>query len=93
MLPNLIKLRLPIPKKIQDAPSLSPGLELYWDAFEALNTCRSGMSGDGPIPWLAVRRYADHCDMDGQECDDLWFFMQRMDEAYQKLASSKRGKS
>lgn len=48
------------PEFIANAPVLLPGLELYYDAFQELSTCRPyiGLEGlPGPIPWTAIDRY------------------------------------
>ena len=48
---------LPLPERIKNAPSLHFGLELYYSAFWELSTCRP--QPHMPIPWLAMRQYAD----------------------------------
>jgi hypothetical protein len=48
------------PEFIANAPALLPGLELYYEAFKELSTCRPyiGLEGvPGPIPWTAIDRY------------------------------------
>lgn len=70
-------------------PDLDLGLDIYWEAFQDLCTCRSGM-GDGPIPWTVARDYAGHLDMDDDEFEDLWFILSKMDEAWLAHQSRKR---
>ena len=60
------------------------GLELYWDAFQELNTCRAGGMGLSPIPWLAMIEYARTYDLDEDQTDDLVFFIREMDNAFMK---------
>lgn len=51
-------MRMPIPKKIANAPSLFFGLEFYYLAFRDLGTCRQIGFSLGPIPWTAINDYA-----------------------------------
>lgn len=83
---------LPLPKAAQDMPDLALGLELYWDAFLDLSTCRGGM-GDGPIPWTVARQYAEQLDMDEDEFEEMWFILSRMDETWLKHQDKKREKN
>lgn len=70
-------------------PELALGLDIYWEAFQDLCTCRGGM-GDGPIPWTIARDYADYLHMDDDEFEDLWFILSRMDEAWLDYQARKR---
>lgn len=77
--------RLPLPAKIQDAPELELGLELYFGAFFDLSTCRpnSGM-GLSPIPWSAIEEYACVYEFDPEQREDLLYLVRAMDQAYIK---------
>ena len=77
-----MKMRKPLPKKIQNAPELNLGLELYWDAFWDLSTCRPTGFGAGPIPWLAVRDYSLTFEFDDEQQDDLFHLIRLMDNEY-----------
>ncbi len=74
--------RTPLPPSIQNAPELGLGLELYYGAFCDLDSCRSFGWGTGPIPWTAVRQWADTYDIYGEQFDDLVYFIRAMDAAY-----------
>lgn len=80
--------RLPVPDRIANAPTLWPGLDLYMDAFVELSTCRSyiGMNGTaGPIPYLAIDRYAERIGLD--DPDEFEYFLglvRRLDDAFLK---------
>lgn len=58
------------------------GLELFWEAFWELTTCRSVGFSMGPIPWLAMREYAVTFEMGGDQQDDLFYLVREMDNAY-----------
>lgn len=88
ILPNVLKLGLPIPKAFLNAPSLSLGLEIYYEAYMDLCTTRGGM-GDGPIPWHHAMDYAARCSMDEEQTDELWFYLTQMDEAWLKFQEKK----
>lgn len=72
----------PIPDRIQNAPTLAPGLYLYYLAFQELSTCRSAGFGVGPIPWMAIDRWAVAAELDMEQREDLFYFVHRMDQAY-----------
>lgn len=82
--------RMPLPKAIQNAPSLFMGLELYYGAFVDLNTCRIGM-GDGPISWMAVHEYAAINKFDEDQTEDLHYYITKMDEAFREWNKTKNG--
>jgi hypothetical protein len=81
VLPNILRLGLPLPKAVMEAQEVHEGLEIYWEAFVDLSTCRGGM-GDGPIPWNQAAIYADRLEMDDEEFDDFWFYISQMDDAW-----------
>lgn len=71
------------PKKEKEAPELFQGLELYLMAFMELTSCRAlGHGAIGPIPWLALQRYSEVFELHGEQREDLFYFVQRMDKAY-----------
>lgn len=72
----------PLPRKIANAPTLDLGLELYYNAFWELDTCRPQGFGPGPIPWTAMNAYALRYDMTDEQTDELFHFVRAMDRAY-----------
>lgn len=42
-----------------DAPELDAGLEFYLHAYVDLSTCRPVGFGPTPLPWTAIRDYAE----------------------------------
>lgn len=76
------QLKLPIPDAIANAPILTEGLELYFMAFLDLTTCRSYGTGEGPIPWTAIRDWAAYNGLSAYQTDDLFYMVREMDNAY-----------
>ena len=84
--------RLPLPSKIAKAPTLHIGLELYYDAFWELSTCRATGWSIGPIPWSAVNDYATTFGFDSEQRDALHHHIRVMDNAYISHFTPKEGK-
>jgi len=82
LIKQCLKMRRPLPDSIQNAPALELGLELYWDAFWDLSTCRPSGFGAGPIPWLAIRDYGLTFGFDDEQLEDLFYLVRVMDNAY-----------
>jgi hypothetical protein len=81
---------MPIPERIQNAPTLHFGLELYYLAFLDLTSCRgTGYGTEGPIPWLAMDRWAVRHELSDEQWQDLQFHLGRMDEVYLKYKAEK----
>ena len=73
---------LPLPDKIKNAPILRLGLELFYNAFWDLDSCRNSGWGMGPIPWLAMRDYATTFGFTEEQEEDLYYHVRLMDNAY-----------
>lgn len=72
-----------IPRTIQDAPRIWPGLELWYVAFWDLSSERRSSFGSiGAIPWTAQIIWAKHWELDAEQTDDLLFLIGKMDEMY-----------
>lgn len=80
----------PLPEALQNAPELLPGLDLYYDAFFALNSCRGGMGG--PIPWTAIREYASYLAMGEDEFDRLVLLIREMESERDAFLKEKENK-
>lgn len=72
------------PADIKVAPELNLGLDLYYEAFWCLTTCRSLGMGIGPIPWTAVMEYCDRYQIEDDQRDDMVYHINQMDDAYRK---------
>ncbi len=82
--------RLPLPQRIQDAPELWLGLDLYYGAFLDLNSCRPSGWGICPIPWTAIADYTEAYGITGEQRDDLFYFVRAMDTAFMKYQESRK---
>lgn len=74
----------PIPPEIANAPSLMPGLDLFYNAWLELSTCRSIGMVPGPIPWTAIHMYARHYQMTFQQEERLVQVVRILDNEYLK---------
>lgn len=73
------------PEFIANAPALLPGLELYYEAFKELSTCRPyiGLEGvPGPIPWTAIDRYGLAHDFEEEGLDYLVSMIRALDDEF-----------
>ena len=87
------RMRGPIPDKIQKAPELQVGLELFLEAFQVLTTCRGAMYGsEGPIPWTAMREYCNEYGIEGEERDYFYEVISHMDNTYLNFKATKMSK-
>lgn len=78
-----VRQRLPLPERIAKAPEVFFGLEIYYIAFMDLTSCRgTGYGTEGPISWLTINQYADAKGFDGEQREDLFYFIQRLDMVY-----------
>jgi len=73
---------MPLPKSIENAPELWPGLELYLTAWYDLDTTRSIGFGVGPIPWNAVESYCTAHNMDESQRARMHRMIREMDKVY-----------
>jgi len=71
---------LPLPDKIRDAPSLWPGLAIFFTAFNDLTTSR--FMPMGPIPWLAIDAYCDAKHIEGDQRADMLYHVGSLDRTY-----------
>jgi len=76
--------RHPLPKRIQEAPSLEQHLVLYYNAFWDLNSCRSVGFGYGHIPWTAVTEWCIMNGLDGEQYHSMHRYIRSMDGVYLK---------
>jgi len=71
-----------VPDKIANAPVLAMGMELYYNAYIELSTCRPSGWGASPIPWSAISDYGRTFEFDEEQFDDLFFFVRALDSAF-----------
>ena len=73
---------VPLPDHILNAPTLLPGLALYYNAFHDLSSCRTLGMTLGPIPWTAINDYCYHADITGEQRDDMFHHVMALDDEY-----------
>lgn len=94
ILKQVMRDKLPMPKKIAEAPQLRFGLEIYYAAFMDLTMSRSTTGfGVGSIPWHVINEYAKVYEYDEEQREDLHFYLGRMDTAFQEHMEKKNKNS
>lgn len=73
---------MPLPDRIQNAPELYLGLEVFYNGFLELTSCRQIGHGLGPIPSLAILEYCLVNGIEGEQREDFIWFIQRLDQKY-----------
>ena len=81
----------PLPDKIQNAPVLELGLELYYEAFCNLNSCRIGGMSIGEVPWTAIQQYCEAYNLDSEQTSDMHIYIKLMDSKYIKYRAKTSG--
>lgn len=80
---------LPLPEKIQNAPSLKPGLELYYLGFMDLMASRSTGMSAGPIWWDTIQTYCEAKGLDEDQTDAMHQHIKALDQEYLKHMNKK----
>lgn len=92
ILKQCLRERLPIPEAIQNAPDLQLGLELYYNAFWDLDTCRMRGFDQGSITWFDIRRYSKALKLDEIQTEKMHLVIPMMDREYLSFVHDKRKK-
>lgn len=87
-----MRFKQPLPNRIQNAPELWQGNELYYVGFLDLTSSRPIGFGLGPLSLLTVLEYCFIMDIEGEQQEDFIWILQRLDAKYLEW-SGKRGKS
>lgn len=69
----------PLPDRIKNAPDLICGLELFFAAYQELETERQIGFGLGPIPFTAILKYVEFYQLEKEQADDLIYFVRKLD--------------
>jgi len=83
---------LPLPEKIANAPSLLPGLELYYQAFDDLMSSRQLGMSVGPLSWETVQKYCDFMSLGPVQTEAMHYHMREMDTVYLTFLMKKQKK-
>ncbi len=84
-----IKAGWDLPDKIKNAPSLLPGLELYYNGFLDLQASRQMGFGAGPIWWKTIQEYCEHMELDVEQTEAMHQHVKAMDTVYLKDLAKK----
>lgn len=87
---NALKSGNPLPQRIQNAPQLFWGLQLYFHAFFDLATCRPLGFTEGSIRWLDVEEYCIKLNLTDEQKEDMHYYIRNMDNAYLNWRDKKR---
>ena len=88
-----VRNRAPLPDAIANAPQLLIGLELFYGGFMDLIGSRMLGFSEGPIPWSAVGDYCDELGIEGDQREDFFYHIQRLDTAYLELRAKQAKKA
>lgn len=77
----------PIPESIRNAPVLDDLYYLYWFSFWDLNSCRNLSMGYCPIPWTAIREYAEFHNID--DFEEFKEIIMKFDERFYEIIREK----
>ena len=80
---------MPLPDRIQNAPELTLGSELYYIGFLDLTSCRQIGTGLGPIPLLSLLEYCMINGIEGEQQEDFVWFIQRLDQKYLQWSAAR----
>lgn len=80
---------MPLPERIQNAPELTPGTQLFYTGFLELTSNRSMGAALGPIPFLAILEYCLIKGIEGEQQDNFVWLIQRLDQKYLEWSRSK----
>lgn len=68
-------------------------MEIFYLAFADLSTCRQLGQAEGPIPWNLVEEWCDRNGIEGEQRDDLKYYVGQMDNVYLKHRANEIKKS
>ena len=81
-----------LPKQWQNSPKVEDRYEWLFTAFFELTSCRSVGFGVGPIPWTAMKLYADYLELDETEFYFMRIVLSRLDAVYIDIMTPSKGK-
>lgn len=81
---------MPLPERIQNAPELWIGLQMFYRGFLDLVSERSYGMAAGPIPYMKQVEYCVMNGIDGEQREDFVWLVSHLDAKYLEW-STKRG--
>lgn len=92
LIEQMIRDGVDLPDHLANAPRLTAGLELFYNAFQDLASCRSLGMSLGPIPWTAIDHYCQRFDIIGLQEEDLFYHVEKLDKTYRDEVEKKAAK-
>ena len=84
---------MPFPAALLEGAELPDELRLFYLVFLDLTSCRTLGYAQGPIPWLAIHYYCDAHDIDGEQREEVFFHVSRLDKEYLDWSAKKTKES
>ena len=84
--------KMPIPKSIQNAPDLTLGLQLFYEAFSDLSSSRVSGMEEGLIGWSTIQDYCERLDLSEEQTADMHYHINELDLARRKFLNDKEDK-
>lgn len=79
-----------LPAWYLDEPEIDPGERMYLEAFWVLSSCRARWGEmSGPIPWTAMKVYADHYALDADVSEGLFAIVRVLDSEYMRIEAER----
>lgn len=82
-----------LPQWFLECPELEDDEVFYLNAFYDLNSCRDTGWSPGPIPWTAIRDYADYRGLEPHLLDFFSKVIRIVDQDYLKYIEEQRPKT
>lgn len=79
----------PLPKAIQDCPTLHPWTILFYQGFLDLTTSRSLGMAVGPISLVTMLEYCEAYEIEGEQREDFLWMVSRLDHKYLEWSQPK----
>ena len=73
---------MPLPDRIQNAPEILPGLQLFFIGFLDLSSSRQIGMGLGAVPWKTIFDYCEAFGLDEEQTEAMHHHIRVMDTAY-----------
>ena len=79
---DCVRSRQPFPAAVLNGAELPEELRLFYAAFLDLTSCRTLGQGIGPIPWLAIHYYCGAHEIEGEQREEVFYHVTRLDKEY-----------
>jgi hypothetical protein len=82
-------MKMPLPDKIANKPTIKIGLDLYWKAFQDLSSDRDIGMGVGPIPWSSIHEWGRRNHIYGDDFERLVQVIRGLDAVFMEKQGKK----